>query len=279
MPGPTPVPYRAVTWIIVATGLVVLGLFVAVRALEPSFAFFPARGEDDTPAAYRIPFTAATLETADRERVHLWSLVHPDPIAVVVYFHGNGGNLSVWAPILAGVYEHRLTVHAVDYRGYGKSTGRPSERGLYRDVDAVVRWAAERVAPGVPVIYWGRSLGATMASYAATVRRPDGIVIESGFPDARAVLRGAPPIAFLALFSSYRFPTARFLAQVDCPVLVLHGDADSVVPYALGRQLFEGLRRSKEFVTIRGGDHNDLRPADPQAYWRAVEQFVVRMKK
>src|SRR5688572_8725241 len=78
--------------------------------------------------------------------------------ASVVYFHGNGGNLSIWAPILAGIHREGYAVYAIDYRGYGLSTGRPSERGLFRDLDAFVPWARDRVPAGLPVVYWGRSL-------------------------------------------------------------------------------------------------------------------------
>src|SRR3954462_4459107 len=88
-----------------------------------------------------------------------------------------------------------------------------SERGLYADVAAFVRSIGPRVDAQVPLVYWGRSLGSTMAAHAATVRRPDGVIIEAGFPDARSLLKASPPLALLGLFSSYRFPTARFLAE------------------------------------------------------------------
>jgi fermentation-respiration switch protein FrsA (DUF1100 family) len=113
-----------------------------------------------------------------------------------------------------------------------------------------------------------------MAAYAARVRAPRGLILESGFPDARSVVRSSPPLLVLSLFASYRFATARHLQSVNVPVLVMHGDRDRVIPYALGRTLFEGIRGPKTFVTIAGGDHNDLVPPDPQPYWAAVEQFI-----
>ena len=173
---------------------------------------------------------------------------------------------------------HGFSVLAIDYRGYGASTGRPSERGLYRDVDATLERAWTLFDGHAPVVYWGRSLGATMAAYAATVRAPQGLILESGFPDARAVIRSSPPLLLLSLFASYRFATARHLQSVDVPILVMHGDRDSVIPYALGRTLFEGIRGPKTFVTIAGGDHNDFAPVDPQAYWSAIEAFVQALR-
>jgi fermentation-respiration switch protein FrsA (DUF1100 family) len=261
--------------ILVTLVLVAVALTVGVRWLEPRFAFFPVAGESETPAAFGVAFEHLSVETADGERLHGWSIPHPEPRARIVYFHGNGGNLSMWAPILAGIARRGYSVLAFDYRGYGRSTGRPGERGLYRDVDAIVdyAWHSRGTAQGA-TIYWGRSLGATMAAYAATRRPPQGLVLESGFPDARSLVRSSPPLAFLSLFSTYRFPTANFLQRVIAPVLVMHGDHDTVVPYQLGQRLFDGISGSKQFFTVRGADHNDFEPPDPRAYWNALADFV-----
>lgn len=260
-------------WLV--TALVAILLLVgAVRLLEPRIAFFPVVGEDVTPRDLGVAFGNVTISTADGERLRLWSLPHPDAKATVIYFHGNGGNLSEWAPILVAIHQHGYTVNAVDYRGYGASTGTPTERGLYRDVDAVVQWAAGRRSRRVPFVFWGRSLGTTMAAYAATVAKADGLIVEAGFPDVRSVVRGSPLLAFLALFSSYRLPTASFIEQARVPVLAMHGDADGVIPFSIGRELFQRIPQPKQFFTIRGGDHNDLEPRDPDAYWSTVESFV-----
>jgi uncharacterized protein len=260
--------------LLVTSVVLIAAIAVAVRLFEPRLAFFPTRGETTTPAAFGATVTPATIETADGERLHGWTLIHPRPRATVVYFHGNGGNLSIWAPILSAVYQRGFTVVAFDYRGYGLSTGRPSERGLYRDADAIVEHAWRRGDRREPMVYWGRSLGTAVAAYAATVRRPDGIVLESGFPDARSLLRSSPPMMFLSLFSTYRFPTADLMRRAHAPALVVHGDRDAVVPYELGRNLFERIDAPKQFLTIPGGDHNDVSPSDPRSYWTAIETFV-----
>ena len=253
-----------------AAAVAALALFA--RAIEARFAFFPAGGERQTPADAGIAFEPATIRTRDGERLRGWFLPHPRPRAVVLYFHGNGGNLSVWLPILVDMHRQGYAVRAIDYRGYGRSSGRPSERGLYVDVDAALEWAAEDRR--APVIYWGRSLGTAMASYAATRHRPDGLILEAGFPDAWSLVRGSPPLAILALFSTYRFPTASYVRRAGCPILVMHGDADQVVPFALGEALYASAPAPKQFVRIRGGDHNDAAPAEPDAYWSAVRAFV-----
>ena len=273
MPG-TRRPARLMLVALVTLLVCAAVLALAVRWLEPRFAFFPDAGESETPRSYGVTYAPLTVATADGEQLRAWLMRAREPRATVVYFHGNGGNLSLWASILAGVARHGYSVLAFDYRGYGVSTGRPTERGLYRDVDAVLGRVVETREPGVPLIYWGRSLGCSMAAYAASVHAPDGIVLESGFPDARAVVRSSPPLAFLALFSTYRFPAAALMERVRAPALVLHGDRDSVIPFALGRALYEGIPGPKQFVSIRGGDHNDAVPADQNEYWGAVERFV-----
>ena len=253
---------------------ILVAIAAAVRVLEPRLAFFPMPGETVTPRDFGIEYEATAIATADGERLRVWKLLHRAPRAQIVYFHGNGGNLSIWAPILAGIARQGFSVVAVDYRGYGLSTGRPSERGLYRDIEAVVEHAATATNRKIPLVYWGRSLGVVMAAYAATIRAPDGLVVESGFADARSVLRGSLVMSALGVFSSYRFPCAEFLDRVKRPVLVMHGDRDSVIAIGLGRALFERISSPKTFVTIRGGDHNDAVPPDPDTYWQAVHHFV-----
>src|SRR5262249_24764663 len=171
-----------------------IALVALVRYIEPRLTFFPVAGETATPAQSGVPCESETIVTADGERLRAWTMARADACATILYFHGNGGNLSIWAPILAGVQRHGYAVHALHYRGYGGSTGRPSERGLYRDVDAALEWFhAAYGSRKCPSVYWGRSMGTTMAAYAAARRRPDGLILESGFPDARSLLRGFLP--------------------------------------------------------------------------------------
>ena len=254
-------------------------LWALVRVLEPRLAFFPTGGEQMTPADHRLAFSAIDVRTSDGERLRAWWIPREQPLANVVFFHGNGGNLSLWSPVFAELHRQGYAVLAWDYRGYGSSTGRPGEGGLYRDADAIVGLVKERglARSGVPLVYWGRSLGATVAAYAASVRAPDGVVLEAGFPSARALFERNPVMLVLSFFSSYRFPTAEWMERVTAPALVLHGTDDSVIPYRMGERLYEGLRVPKRFHAIPGGDHNDLAPRDGEAYWTAVRGFVASL--
>lgn len=127
---------RAVLSAFLIALVIVAALAALVRVAEQGMAFFPFPGEDVTPARLGVRFEALEVQTADGPRLRAWWLPHEQPRAQVVYFHGNGGNLSIWSDILVEVHRRGYNVLAVDNRGYGLSTGSPSERGMYRDADA-----------------------------------------------------------------------------------------------------------------------------------------------
>ncbi len=250
-----------------------------VGALESRFVFFPSKGEDETPASLGIPYEVVPLTTSDGERLTAWQLEPERPVADVVYFHGNGGNLSIWLPVLAALHRQHVRVLAVDYRGYGLSTGSPSEAGVYLDAEAVAMYAESQRAgrPSRPLVFWGRSLGGPIAASATRVVTPDGLVLESSFADKAAVARTQPVLRVLNLFAAYRFSTLESMRNFSNPVLVMHGDRDSIVPLALGRDLFERIGGPKQFVVIAGADHNDFFAPSQAAYWQPVLEFIGRL--
>lgn len=265
---------------LVTTVVLIVGLKLLVLWLEPRMAFFPLLGVQRTPAAAGLAYSDVSIRTTDGETLHAWWLEHPEPRAQVIFWHGNGGNLSLWLEVIVQLRRRGFSVLAVDYRGYGASTGSPSERGIYRDAEAAVGEFARRFRRGgVPVIYWGRSIGSPVAASSISTARPDALVLESPMPHIRAVLRGNPILWVLSFFSSYRFPTSRFLRDYDGPLLVVHGDVDSIVPLSAGRQVFADAPTSrKTFVAIPGADHNDLDVVNSAAYWRAVDEFVAGVR-
>jgi uncharacterized protein len=267
------------SWLLTSVAVVVL-LKLLVVWLEPRMAFFPVRGVQETPATAGIAYEDVSIETADGETLHAWWLAHDAPRGQVIFWHGNGGNLSMWLPPVLEAHRRGFSVLTVDYRGYGASTGRPSEQGLYRDAEAAVQAFHARLGqPDSPVIYWGRSLGATLAAYSATVRTPDAMVLESPMPEVRAVLRSNPVLWLLSFLSSYRFPTSEFLLTYDGPLLVLHGDADSIIPYRAGRRVFDQAPTTrKTFVELTGADHNDPYHLRATGYWEAIDAFLTTLE-
>lgn len=259
---------------IVAVIVAVLILKLAVSYFEPKMVFFPFRGENETPANRGIRFNALKLRAPDGVQIAAWQLEPDAPKADVVYFHGNGGNLSMWLPAFAAFHSFGYRVLAFDYRGYGSSEGTPSERGLMLDAETVIQHVSRTRKSDRPLVYWGRSLGGPVAAAAARIVAPDGLVLENTFPDKVSVVRWNPVLRLLNLFSTYRFDTAGALRGFDKPVLVVHGDADTIIPYALGQELYENLTAPKRFVTMRGADHNDLFDARHEAYWTPLRAFI-----
>jgi fermentation-respiration switch protein FrsA (DUF1100 family) len=240
-------------------------------------AFFPWTGVQRTPAAVGIPFKDLEITTADGVRLHGWWMEHASPRGAVIYWHGNGGNLSLWLDVLADIHRRGFSVLAVDYRGYGASSGSPTEAGIYLDAQAATAHYQQHLKrTDVPTLYWGRSLGCAVASHAARASSPDALILESPFADVRSLFAGNPVMTVLGLFASYRFPTAEHLSGYHGPLLVLHGDADSVIPFRSGQLVHErAASPSKTFVVLRGADHNDVH-ADHPEYWLAVEAFLAR---
>jgi uncharacterized protein len=142
-----------------------------------------------------------------------------------------------------------------------------------------LRIYAEKLRKGsAPVIYWGRSVGAPVAAYAASKSAPDAIVLETPFPDIRTVLRDNPVLWVLSWFSSYRFPTTKHLQSYRGPLLVVHGASDSIVSFSAGKKVFDRAPTArKTFVTIPSADHNDLHVVNPKLYWRSIDDFVAAL--
>jgi len=259
--------------------IVVVALKLLAWWLEPRMAFFPWRDIQQTPAAYGLTYADHRIPTPDGETLHAWWMEHPSPRAQVVYWHGNGGNLSLWLDVVADIHKRGFSVLAVDYRGYGASTGSPTEQGIYRDGEAATAYFEQRLRrPGSPVIFWGRSLGCSVASYVASRTPPDALLLESPFPDVGALFARNPVMRLLSVFSTYSFATSRHLETYSGPLLVIHGDADSVTPFRAGKQVFDrAVTPRKGFVALEGSDHNDMHTSHP-AYWNAIDRFLNEMR-
>lgn len=260
--------------------LLILGLVVLVAIklfvswLEPRAVFFPSRGEQETPARLGLRYESFRIRAADGVDIVAWQLEPVSPTADIVYFHGNGGNLSLWLPVFTTLHGFGYRVLAIDYRGYGTSEGAPSESGIYADAEAAARHAIATRQPGRPLIYWGRSLGGVVAAAAARAAPPDGLILESTFPDKASILSRNPVMRLLNVFASYRLDTVGHLRGFTRPVLIVHAERDSVIPFRLGRELFERLDAPKAFVTLKDGDHNDLYDARNTTYWKPIHAFI-----
>jgi fermentation-respiration switch protein FrsA (DUF1100 family) len=194
---------------------------------------------------------------------------------VLLWCHGNAGNIIHRLENLRELYRAGLSVLLFDYRGYGRSEGRPSEQGLYRDALAAHDYLITegRVSPGRLVLF-GRSLGGAIAGEVAIRRPAAGLILESSFPSVEAVARfhywGLP--AHWLIDADFRLIDR--LPHLALPSLVIHGDRDDLIPPALGKAVFDALREPKSFYLVKGADHNNLPFQGGSAYFTRLRAFV-----
>jgi fermentation-respiration switch protein FrsA (DUF1100 family) len=179
----------------------------------------------------------------------------PEDLTLIV-FHGNGGNRGWHAGWLDALADTGAGVLAVDYRGYGGNRGSPSEDGLYRDGDAAVRWAREHL--GGRLVLLGQSLGGGVAVEMAARHRPAGLILENSAATLVDIARGAYPWLPVGLLMLDRFEAERRMPDVECPLLMIHGEEDRLVPIALGWRLFEAARGPRTWWAIPGGGHGEI---------------------
>lgn len=246
-----------------------------VPRLENRFVFRPEKRIFQTPSDRGIPFRKVFFEARDGVRLSAWHLSPASPRAAVLYFHGNSGNLGLFSEVFELLYRNGMEIFAVDYRGYGQSEGSPSETGIHLDAEATVEYFLQHLKPAqLPLLYWGRSLGSCMAAYATAHRQPDGLILESGFPSKKSLLKYFPQFRALHLFSKCRLDTAGYLSGHAFPVLVIHGDKDRTIPLEEGQILFAGLSGPKFFHLVKGADHINTHRTNSRSYMDRILGFV-----
>lgn len=250
---------------------------------EESLLFHPARYPDGDWHPPGVEFEDAWFTSVDGVRLHGWYVPHPNPRAVVLFCHGNAGNLTDRAATLRLLHDRvGVSVMIFDYRGYGRSEGTPSEAGILADGRAARAWLARRVnIPESEIVLMGRSLGGAVAVDLAADGGARALVLESTFssvPDVAAAHVPVLPASVVParLLMRTRLDSAAKIGRYRGPLLESHGDADTVVPYKLGRRLFEAANEPKRFITLPGADHND---PPPTAYYQTLAAFLAGLDR
>lgn len=196
------------------------------------------------------------IHTADGTRLHAWYAGDGGSAPTLLWSHGNGGNIAGRAEVLLALVAQGLNVVAYDYRGYGKSQGWPTEDGVYLDAQAVYDSERRRGTPPQRVVAFGESLGGAVSLALARARHCAAVAVVSTFTTMRDVARAH--FGPLALLSGKRFNSLAHVAELSVPILVAHGDRDEIVPFALGKQLFNAAQQPKRFFRAKGAHHNDV---------------------
>ena len=260
----------AVFIVVVMYGSFCLYLFL----MQGRMIFYPTRRLITDPGAIGLDYDSVTPVTGDNVKLHGWFIPAPEEKGVLLFFHGNAGNISHRLDSLRMFHDLGLSALIIDYRGYGRSQGSISESGTYLDGEAAWNYlTVERKIPPQRIVVFGRSLGAAIAAYIASRKKPGALIIESAFTSIPEMGAKMYPYIPVKLLSRYQYNTRKFLQGVSSPVLVIHSPYDGIIPFENGVQLYESAREPKKFLKIRG-DHNEGFLASGRIYTDGIREFI-----
>lgn len=246
--------------------------------MQPSMVFYPYRELVETPAARGLEYEDVQIDTDDGVRLHGWYIPREGAEEVVLFLHGNGGNISHRGDSISIFHRLGLNVLIIDYRGYGKSEGTPSEEGLYEDARSAWRYLiGKRGFRGEQIIIFGRSIGAAVATKLAAEltleRGPKKVILESAFSSARDMADRVLPLISRVVMMRYPFNSMERIKDINARLLMLHSPDDEIIPYRLGEKLYQAANEPKQFVKLKG-DHNYGFMLSQPEYERALARFI-----
>jgi uncharacterized protein len=264
--------------LLAGAGFLYLLAGLALFLWQGRLLFVPNRVVWRTPAETGLDYEDIFLDTADGGRIHGWFIPAPQPIATILYCHGNAGNIAYRVETAARFHEWGLNVFLIDYRGYGNSSGRASEKALYRDVEAAWKYLVDtRGIPDGQIIVIGRSLGSAVAAHLAARVRPAGVVLETPFLSLPAIAAHLYPWFPARFVCRFTFPTDRNTASLRCPVLIAHSREDELIPFRHAEALYDLAPEPKFFAELCGR-HNDCISATGLPYEETLRSFIERCR-
>lgn len=245
-----------------------------VRYLETVGVFFPSREMTMSPAQFDLPWEDVFFHSRDGVKLHGWFFKNPHARSTLLFAHGNAGNISDRLFKVKFFYDLGLNVFIFDYRGYGKSDGRPSEAGIYLDAQAACDYLQSRHDINMDnLIFYGASLGGVVVIDLAVHRKAALLVVESSITNATDMARVHYPFVPSFLLN-LRFDSIAKVRNIKTPKLFIHSPEDEVVPYWVGQKLFEAACEPKQFLEVNGGHNDGSITAEPTA----AHEFTLILK-
>lgn len=270
-------PGRRVKRLAVIILVTYAGVCVLVGWFQARLIYFPSRHLHSTPADVGLAYEEVTLQTDDGIALGAWAVSSPHARGTVIFCHGNAGNIAdrlTGIRLLAGM---GVNVLAFDYRGYGRSEGSPDEQGTYRDADAAWRYVVEtRGEPAQRVVLFGESLGGGVAIELASRRRVGALIVEATFTSLVDVAQRHYPLLPVGLMLRHRYPSLERITAVDCPKLFIHARDDEMIPFDMGKHLYEAATPPKAFLETPGGHNTGGFTYGPD-YAQKVAEFLTKV--
>lgn len=247
--------------------------FLYVRYLEKRSLFYPIARVDHTPAEIGFAFEDVAIRTPDGLTLHGWWVPAQNSGATLIFFHGNAGNIGDRLGKIELFHHLGLNILIFDYRGYGQSEGRPSEAGIYKDaLGAYDYLRTRRDVDSQRVVFYGASLGGAVAVDLARKRPCAALIVDSSFTNAVDMAKTLYPFAPAFLVQA-RLDSLGKIGGVAAPKLFIHSRDDEIVPFRLGRKLFEAAPEPKEFLEV-AGSHNDGHMESEEIFTNGIEYFL-----
>lgn len=247
-----------------------------ISLLQRKLIYKPSTCINRTPDDLGLPWEWVEFDTSDSQRLTGWFITCENDRGTLIFCHGNNGNIANRIEV-AEIYHHLgFNVLLFDYRGFGRSTGRPNEKGTYRDADAAWRYVTdERGIPPERIVISGKSLGGPIAAWCASQHTPAVLIIESTFTSMHAIgIKLYPWLPVRALLS-FSYNTREHIRNVKCPILIVHSSEDQLIPVSHGESLYNSAPGPKEFLMIKG-PHNNGYLVTGAEYVRGIENFLNR---
>ncbi len=268
--------------IAIVVAVVYLLLVILMLLLQSKFLFFPSKDLDYTPGQLGMAFEDVYFSSSDGTGLHGWFIPAESRIGTLLFCHGNAGNISHRIESVRIFHDLGFDVLIFDYRGYGQSSGSISEKGTYSDAEAALKHLVEvKNIDQSEIIYFGRSLGGSIAAWLAKEHTPGGLIVESAFTSVNDIAGDVYPFLPVRMISRFKFNTREYLQNVNCPVLVIHSREDELINFKHGRKLFETAGEPKMFLEL-AGSHNEGFFLSGQHYINGLKDFFdqhVNMEK
>ena len=208
--------------------------------------------------SFKQKFKEVNLQTIDNNNINAIHLKVNNPKGIVLYFHGNRGNLERWGKVTSYFTKFNYDVFVMDFRSYGKSTGKLDEILMYKDAQICYDYV-KKLYPENKITLYGRSLGCTFAIKTASQNQPKQLILEAPFFNLTSVAKYHYPFMPFKLLMNYKFESHTFIDDVSCKTTIFHGTKDNVIPYDSGKKLFQKSNKElTEFITIKKGTHHNL---------------------